>query len=332
MIAFTFAINILQRLRRAQQPLLQTRQTGFTLLELLIVAVIGGGLISGLMFIAIELLGADRRESALTETQREMQLASNYISDELREAVYVYTGTGLDNLIDRAQLGFLEGNGKTPVLAFWKQEPFPEQVRNNCGRQGLDSCYNAHSYALVIYSLQQDTDPNDEWQGKARITRYAITEYPQTGTTPNAGYVNPANHRNNFATWPVADPPPNPPYSPPVNRAPVVLVDYVATERLEPFEQDPGNALCPNPPDNPATVDIDESKSYEISPTADQLRTFYACISTISSAGSSVQADVILFLQGDASGRPGIGGVALRNSILPALETRVLSRGVLDRS
>jgi prepilin-type N-terminal cleavage/methylation domain-containing protein len=315
-----FAMNILRRSRRNQRHPSRS-QAGFTLLELLIVTVIGGGLISGLMFIVIELLGTDRRESALTETQREMQLAMNYISDELREAVYVYTGEGLDGLIDRAQLGYLEANGSTPVIGFWKQEPFPEQVRNACNSSGVNSCFNAHSYALIIYSLQVGNDPNNIWQGEARVTRFAMTEYPQTGTTPNSGYVNPAKYKNNFATWPT-DPAPKPPDSysvPNDNRA--VLVDFVSVERLEPLTSDPGDDLCPNPSDDPLT--------YKISPVNEPSRTFYACVRADSDV--SVQDEVILYLQGNATGRPGVGGQVYRNSILPALETRVLTRGVLDR-
>ncbi|NJO66710.1 MAG: type II secretion system protein, partial [Leptolyngbyaceae cyanobacterium RM1_405_57] len=81
-----------QQFGRLFQSRQKRKSSGFTLIELLVVIVIAGGIISGLMYLVVELLGVDQRESSRTETQREMQLAMDYIASELREAVYVYDG------------------------------------------------------------------------------------------------------------------------------------------------------------------------------------------------------------------------------------------------
>ena len=65
---------------------------GFTLIELLVALLIGGIISSALLYGVVELLQTNQRESSRAETQREMQLALDYISSELREAVFVYDG------------------------------------------------------------------------------------------------------------------------------------------------------------------------------------------------------------------------------------------------
>ncbi|NER00416.1 MAG: prepilin-type N-terminal cleavage/methylation domain-containing protein, partial [Cyanothece sp. SIO2G6] len=150
---------------------------GFTLIELLIVVLIAGGIISGLMFLVVELLTADQREASRNQTQQEMQLAMDYISAELREAVYVYdetclSGTASGNVTDVTYCPgllnhlpeFLSTGGSTPILAFWKQEPLQTAIRDACGNGSEIAgtpCIAGHAYALVVYST--DTGDSDIW-------------------------------------------------------------------------------------------------------------------------------------------------------------------------
>ena len=128
--------QIKNRLKRSLLPSRSTRSKGFTLLELLVVMAISSGIIAGLMYIVVELMSTDQRESSRSETQREMQMALDYISAELREAEFVYTA---DNLACAGPTGagappcspltaYLPpavSNNSMPILAFWKQERFP---------------------------------------------------------------------------------------------------------------------------------------------------------------------------------------------------------------
>jgi prepilin-type N-terminal cleavage/methylation domain-containing protein len=295
---------------------------GFTLLELLVTTAIAGGIVSGLLFIVVQLMSVDQRESAQSETQREMQLALNYISTEMRDAVYVYTGTALaadpGRRNGQSLLDFLPANLSTesvPIIAFWKQHPFPDAIKLKCASSAPPvgvACTNGSSYSLVVYSLST-SNPNDTWKGKARITRYALTEFNAAGTA-TAGYVNPGVYNNNFEAWPYGTNDTglvNLQTARPSNGTLAALVDFVDTAASS-------AGVCPN-----ATT---TGVNYVISPTIGA-RSFYACVNDRQTLGDS--QDVLIYLRGNVAGRPGYSLGA--TSFLPTLETRVLSRGVLGR-
>ena len=170
---------------------------GFTLLELLVVTAIAGGIVSGLTFIVVQMMTSDQREASRSETQREMQMALDYISAELREAVYVYPGTYLENSLSSLNttakpfadyLPASVSNGAVPVLAFWKQQPFPDKIKRDCAASTAATnppgiaCLNGQSYALVVYSLAKRPDNSRQsGQGEARITRYVLSQFNSTG-------------------------------------------------------------------------------------------------------------------------------------------------------
>lgn len=326
---------------------------GFTLIELLVSMAIGAGIVTGLMFIVVQLLQTDQREASRSETQREIQLALDYMSNELREAVYIYTGTQMD-CVDVGGTGTCQGRlsdylppsltqNSVPVLAFWKQQPFPDAVRNWCRSNNSQTtrgvnCEAGSSYALVVYSLSTRNDGNI-WQGNARLTRYMLSEFSSVNNPPptsfNRGYANPGSF-SNFATWPLVSTDTgvtnlqnsaNLPSD--TNRRPaglpdgssVVLIDFVEDNNPA------SSAACP------AGYDISPSNA-TIAAAPGRLsnaRTFYACVSPRTSLG--VNQDAILFLQGSVDGRAGYtAGFGRSAETLPALETRVLARGVLERS
>ena len=297
---------------------------GFTLLELLVTTAIAGGIVSGLLFIVVQLMSVDQRESSQSATQQEMQLALNYISTEMRDAVYVYTGKTL-----AASAGSRNGQPLTdflptslmtnsfPVIAFWKQQPFPDAVKAACAGSTPPAgvaCTNGSSYALVVYSLSTN-NPDNIWKGNARITRYALTEFNFTNTTPTPGYVNPGIYNNNFDAWPYGTNETgqvNLQASRPGNATPAALVDFVDTAG-------PAGAC----PDDPLTTTFRE---YDPSPTTG-VRSFYACVKNREKNLGDSQ-DVLIYLRGNVKGRP---GASLSSLFLPTLEARVLSRGVLGR-
>jgi prepilin-type N-terminal cleavage/methylation domain-containing protein len=324
---------------------------GFTLIELLIVSLIGAGIITGLTYIMIELLNADQRETSRTDTQREMQLALDYIASDMREAVFVYTGDCLDgddsgDCPERSNAGSLlpyipaslSSNGSVPIVAFWRQEPLPRVMREACSQAYADTnsvpCITANSYALVVYSLQRDVNNADVWDGRARITRYILTEFPSSGAAiPNAGYVNPGRF-DNFGSWPWGR---SPTTGQQANLqaelgvgvptgTPQVLVDFVddgvgsQAAGIPAGDTSGGNTLCP-------------SDDYSISPPRGIYdtafgglpRSFFACVRD---GGIGENQETLLVLRGNADGRP---GVANSTAFLPTMETRVLSRGVLQR-
>ncbi|WP_416676228.1 prepilin-type N-terminal cleavage/methylation domain-containing protein [Egbenema bharatensis] len=317
---------------------------GFTLLELLVATAIGGGIISGLMFMVVQLTNTDLRESSRSETQREMQLALDYISTELREAVYVYDGEQLATLSQYLP-NAVANNNSVPVLAFWKHQPFPTWMRDRCRAQtsaqtpGI-ACASGSSYSLVVYSLSS-ANPGNIWSNNARITRYALTEFGSTANVLTQGYVNPGLNNNNFATWPFDangnDLRLRPVGSgrPPGNLVgdPVTLVDYVDSVA---------------PAGNNGRRDPSCPQDYQLTPSnatiqavpapLRNVRSFYACVSRRVDSGAN--QDVVLSIRGNVNGRPGYTIAGFRtvnadntfaNDTLPALETRVLTRGSLGR-
>jgi prepilin-type N-terminal cleavage/methylation domain-containing protein len=150
----------------------KNQKSGFTLIELLVAIIIASLIISSLLYLVIDILQIDNREAARNETQREMQMAMDFISNELREAMYVYDGTCLQTgqgvLKDRNYCPGLAGNttkyiptfaNQTPILAFWKPEEIKDdEMPTNCNlstpiliQQCNDLLIKRRTYTLVVY-------------------------------------------------------------------------------------------------------------------------------------------------------------------------------------
>lgn len=146
---------------------------GFTLIELLVAMLISGLIVSGLLYLVVEVLGINQKDASRSDTQRDMQLAIDYITRDLREAFYVY-GTEIDSdpitgnpiqlvsCLSESPAGGADARGKNsqctgllsylpdhlkpsktdnkniPVLAFWKPEPLPEKVSKYCNTNAKD--------------------------------------------------------------------------------------------------------------------------------------------------------------------------------------------------
>lgn len=210
---------------------------GFTLTELLVVVIISGIIVSALLGLVVELVGTEQRESVRTETQREMQLALNYIASDLRQAVYIYDGTPhpVETGVVPSYIDFLpaalKADDHRPVLAFWKTSVIPNLEATglpdfnpaNSGSEGClsfglvnnvpgpqaNECNNLwlrrQNYSLVAY-FQVVNDPDGKWKGKSRIARYELDKYSNNNIrtlTRNAGYVDPAELGSaGFINWP----------------------------------------------------------------------------------------------------------------------------------
>lgn len=209
---------------------------GFTLTELLIVVIIGGLIVSTLMALVVQLVSTEQRESARTETQREMQLALDYVASDLRQAVYVYDGSphpvaaanSTPSYLKFLPTKYQDGNNYRPVLAFWKPTPVDpstagipaySQPTDTGGCNGAYAETNAkrrecnnlwlqrRTYSLVVYfevPRKAATNPNDIWKGQSRIERYELSKYSNISNfTRNVGYVDPGElGAGGFASWP----------------------------------------------------------------------------------------------------------------------------------
>lgn len=322
----------------------QRKTSGFTLIELMVALVMSSLVIAALLGMLVQLVQTDQGESARNQTQQEMQLALNYIVDDLRDAVYVYgSGCHPDNTSSCPQFAnFIPNFGANvePVLAFWKAKPLDDDIDElpaDCNtftdEKEQVECSNLkikrRAYSLVVYLQSTESDSN--WKGKSRLIRYELPKYKrdQLATlTRSNGFVDPSENQNNFATWPYDGGGNNLQTSRPANNGTdgwkAVLVDFV---------DDPSNTIlappsCPNPdPANPIYKRIpDADATKHINYTSNS---FFACVRDVGGNNVGQNQDVILYLRGNPKDRFSFLNTS---SDLQMLQTQVTIGGVIDKT
>ncbi|HAX77160.1 MAG TPA: hypothetical protein DCY88_15325 [Cyanobacteria bacterium UBA11372] len=319
-------------------------KAGFTLIELLISIMIAAVIISVLLSFVVDLLDTERREYASSETQREMQLALDFIANDLREAVYVYDSIDTSRGSVPALRNFVPvPDGFVPILAFWKSERVPYDnpdgpINCNPSEAACEAIQiRRRAYSLVVY-LQKRNQGNDlqKWKGNSRIVRYVLRKHtdPNNPQQWNAGYVDPveknppSNNKSSFPLWPHGGSPAGSLQSGvpalPLGGAPV-LVDFVDNPTRS-ITNLPG---CINTTDTNSPV-------YSPDPSAPQYRrvpsdpaistSFYACVKTPpSGAATAANQDVIIYLRGNPEGK-----IAAKEPLV-TIQTQAVARGVINK-
>jgi prepilin-type N-terminal cleavage/methylation domain-containing protein len=228
------------RLKHLHALLKRGKISGFTLLELLIAMFVAGLIVVGLLTLSAQITEANQRDAGRSQIQQDMQAAIDYVSQDLREAVFVYNGQCLQGVVavSTANLSCpglanyipaeMTSGDRIPVLAFWRTSPLPDTIKALCTanlaelasddsailennvlvRAGVP-CVAANSYTLVVYALDRanDRDDNGVWQGKARLVRYQLPQFREGATDQSqqsTGYVNPlASSDLTFQQWPL---------------------------------------------------------------------------------------------------------------------------------
>jgi len=154
--------------------------------------IISSIVVSGLLYLVVEIMGANQRDASRSDTQRDLQMAMDYIARDVREATFVYgvtQATKADGTLDtkesclyaysdalvRGQSSkctgllsflppFLTSTTNIPVLAFWKPESLPSTMRSACktnaqnvGKSSNETGYNAALNAIPCVSQQMYT-------------------------------------------------------------------------------------------------------------------------------------------------------------------------------
>ncbi|MBT9311514.1 prepilin-type N-terminal cleavage/methylation domain-containing protein [Leptothoe kymatousa] len=317
--------------------LLQTkgRQTssnlGFTLIELLVSIVIAGIVVSGLLFVVVELLRVDQREVALDQVQSDMQRAIDYIADDLKEAIYVYsTPATVTSQLVNLDNDITTNNG-VPVLAFWRTDPIEAaEIASLPSGSEPDGCPTGDtacsaikarraSYTLVAY---YQTEEYGAWEGNP-LKRYELAQYDDlaAGYDLTPGFTAPFNaagSANDFAGWTASGTGDDGTRN--------VLVDYVSAIKNTTND-------APNP-----VVDCQaftDDSAHVLSPAdATENTGFFACVrpTTVTGTGGfRTNQDVFLFLRGDATPASSFLQPASAGSRLPILQTQIKLGGVIDR-
>lgn len=312
--------------------------------------IVAGIVISGLLYLVVALSQMDRREAALTQTQRDMQRAIDYIADDVREAVFVYSDPA--TVMKRTTGGVTINGvsdlpaGSVPILAFWRPVEIKNIPKNICDRwakgaasasvEMYDKCQvlkiRQASYSLVIYAQKARSSTDTVWKGASRIVRYELGKYDgsitELKTTP--GYQDPTTPGVGFNAW-VASPGVD------TKGASNVLVDFVDR---------PAATTVTSPSTNPCTMLGLDAAQYDVVPkglSIQQNPSFLGCIRKAVTAlpggavdddgGSNSSQDVYIYLRGNATdGVAGSVNSFSKASSLPTLETRVLMRGVIDKN
>ena len=188
---------------------------GFTLIELLVAALIASFLVAVLLSFLVGVLDSDRKETAKSNAQEELQAAISYISDDLQEAIYIYGSeslAGINSQLPHTDSGATDQcntTNCTPILVFWKRfsyspnseakysatpaaaavkigcMPYLTQTAAGCGAGTTATAFgrDTYTYSLVAYYLKSD-DPTiagninsgSTWSKTARILRWEIKD------------------------------------------------------------------------------------------------------------------------------------------------------------
>lgn len=329
---------------------------------------IGAIITVALLSLVIDLAGTNQRDVSRSETQREMQLAMNYISQDLREAVYVYDGDCLEvsgstadfntfcpGILNHVSPAMRTANATLryiPVLAFWRADNLPQPVVDQCATNSRNMsedafdtyltnsntpCVSGRSYTLVVYAIADDRSTTDVWQGKARLVRYKLAQFDADGdSNADEGWVNPLEGGSGFQQWPYtrdedSGTVTNSQTVSPSNQ-PDVLVDFIDDTNVTTL---PANQR----PTCPAPSIITPKDNVGFNP--DNIRSFYACVrgNTLNAQVSgltqelNVNQEVQLVLTGNVAGRSGFPINSASNpDRLSPLQTRVLTRGAVDKN
>jgi hypothetical protein len=191
---------------------------GMSMIELLVGTVIAFIIITPLMAFVVNTLNDDQREEAKAVTDKEIQSALEFITEDLSEALYIYDKAGIQAIATN-QLIPAKSATQIPILVFWKR-----QVVRNILPIGDDTFI----LSLVAYYLRTDADPiwcpnnTDNNKCPARITRFQLNGGGRTiaGVTfprPNDGFPTSVDLRNPDTITPSAA----------INNPQYVLINFI---------------------------------------------------------------------------------------------------------
>ncbi len=357
-------------LRRLWLSRFRRRNNGFTLTELLVAMLIGTIITGALLSLVIDLTEVNQKDVARSETQRDAQLAMNFIVEDLREAIFVYdgdclqgsggvadivTGTfcpGIVNHIAPVMTSVTASARYTPVLAFWRADPLSDELAQICRTQSNNSltaftnylstsqipCVAGRSYTLVVYGIVTDLNPNDTtWRGRARLVRYQLPQFTGSPPTITPGWVDPLANDGTFRSWPYQKPVGASTYTNqqttlPGN-GPSVLIDFM---------DDTNASTLPANSQPTCTTPSRLTPNNAVPSNPGNVRSFYACVrgNTLNAqadptlaAEVNVNQEVLVVLTANPAGRAGIPLNSPSNSDrLSPLQARVLTRGVVQKS
>lgn len=341
----------------------QKQNKGFTLTELLIAVFMSAIVISTLLTAMVQILQADRRENQRTQVQQQTQSALNYITQDLKQAVYVYDTADIAQYIPD-----LSAQNATPVLVFWKNQTIKDErlnyTVNDCDNtfsgndseslSNLSRCKNLlfkrSQYVLVAY--YQSTQDSDTWDGKSRILRYELPKFSQLSsgdlntkiTNISTGYVDPGEISNNFTAWPKDNNNQDlqalnaggRPTATPGERP--VLVDFIDSPNSADFKEKSKRLDCDTlprieDPDNPGQF-IDRYVALPSDNSSDNSlnNSFYVCVRTVADPNNQsllgTKQNVAIYLRGNEEKKDESNS---NDPFRPVVQTQITIGGIINK-
>lgn len=236
---------------------------GMSMIELLVGTVIAFIIITPLMAFVVNTLNDDQREEAKAVTDKEIQSALEFITEDLSEALYIYDQAGIQAIATN-QLIPAASDTQIPILVFWKR-----QVVRNILPIGDDTFI----LSLVAYYLRTDADPiwcpnnTDDEKCPARITRFQLNGGGRTIAgvpfpRPNDGFPTSVDLRNPNTITPSAA----------INNPQNVLINFI--DRTTIADGAPGlvAAQCTTALNNSSTA------RFTVDPATATYSSFSACV------------------------------------------------------
>ena len=154
---------------------------GFTMMELLIGLVMAFLVLTPLFGLMSSIMNTDKKEQAKTSSEQELQIAMDFITRDLQQAVYIYGSQGVTSNYNAtaASSGIKDSlptvaNG-VPVLVFWKRELVSNVIPTDVANSNDDafkemekyrkSSNNPNARLLSVYMVScnaQIANPNDK--------------------------------------------------------------------------------------------------------------------------------------------------------------------------
>lgn len=366
-------LRFLTRLKRAWLASKKRSIAGFTLIELLVSMLIAAIITVSLLSLVVGLVDVNQRDAEQTEVQQSMQAAMDYVSQELRESVFVYDAQCLAGQGNIG--GTAPGSADCPglvnhipatlkdniALAFWRTSLLPEDVLKTCsdystggpddaggttaprltsedvknGGYAVKSipCIAGRGYTLVVYTLEKRLETDTIWRGKARLKRYQLTQFNESGGKVN-GYVDPLGSAEigdlRFLHWPYQKATDT---SALTNSQAGVLPDdtsAVLVDFLDDTEKTPAATDCPAPTHLTYNSNLTSFRACVRGRTATIAGLTGAALEA-QDAEQDVKQEIVVTLTGKIPDRPkaviALGSPADKK--LAPLQTRVLSRTIL---
>ncbi|MFZ1028311.1 MAG: hormogonium polysaccharide secretion pseudopilin HpsC [Limnoraphis robusta] len=137
--------------------------SGFTMIELLVGAILTFLIISPLMGFVVSILNDDRVEQVKTTTDQEMKTALDYITEDVSQAIHIYNQEVVTEIANQLPT---VANG-TPILVFWKRQLIQDALPVVSTNQPVDcvdtndrDCNDTFVLSLVAYYLiEGNNDP-----------------------------------------------------------------------------------------------------------------------------------------------------------------------------